>query len=87
MNKDKNEEKEGFVPPGRGMGYGRSRGCRFFGHHCFRFPWLPRWWWADEGSGSTMPAPTDEKEMLKEQLAALEEDMKMIRDRLRKIKG
>ena len=52
---------------GRGMGYGRGYGYygagygRGYGYasptSCARFPWLPRWWWADPKYGSSMPYP------------------------------
>jgi len=50
----------GLYGYGRGMGYGRGYG-RGYGYSspysCVRFPWLPRWWWADPKYGSSLPYP------------------------------
>jgi hypothetical protein len=52
---------------GRGIGYGRGYGYysagygRGYGYtspyNCARFPWLPRWWWANPKYGSSGPYP------------------------------
>ena len=51
---------------------------------CFRFPWLPRWWWAYPESWQE-PALKEEKEMLTEELKALKEEMKAIEGRLKEL--
>jgi len=79
---------------GRGMGYGRGYGYYGAGYgrgysstspySCARFPWLPRWWWADPKYGSSMPYPPTpdtgtELERLQAERSALEtsiEEMK-----------
>jgi len=65
--------------PGWGYGWGR----------CFRFPWLPRWWWADpeywQQFGVPQPTPKEEKEMLNEELKALREEMKVIEERIKEL--
>ena len=75
---------------GRGMGYGR--GYRYFGagygrgygytrpYNCARFPWLPRWWWADPKYGSSWPYPptadtSAELDRLQAERIALEKDI------------
>jgi len=49
----------GRVGYNRGLGYGRGYG--YYGstspYSCARFPWLPRWWWADPKYGSSVPYP------------------------------
>ena len=57
--------------PGRaygGRGYGR--GWNVDPRVCGRFPWLPRWWWADS-TYAPLPVPTPQDE-----LAALEDSKK-----------
>ena len=49
---------------GRGLGY-YGRGLGYYGrgygytspYSCARFPWLPRWWWADPNYQSSWPSP------------------------------
>ena len=42
-----------------GFGYGRGAYGRGYGgvspYSCARFPWLPRWWWANPTYGYTAP--------------------------------
>jgi hypothetical protein len=82
---------------GRGMGYGRGygyygagygRGYGYYGstspYSCARFPWLPRWWWADPKYGSSMPYPPapdtgTELERLQAERAALENSIEEMR--------
>lgn len=49
----------GGVGYGRGLGYGRDYG--YYGstspYSCARFPWLPRWWWADPKFQGGVPYP------------------------------
>ncbi len=51
---------------------------------CFRFPWLPRGWWAYPYYGQSF-SPEEEKEMLKQELEALREEMKAIEARLNEL--
>lgn len=41
---------------GRGRGYGRGYSYTS-PYTCARFPWLPRWWWADPNYQSSWPYP------------------------------
>jgi len=56
---------------------------------CFRFPWLPRWWWAYPEYWQEFRVfqltPTEEKEMLKEELKALKEEIKVVEKRLKEL--
>ena len=50
----------GGVGYGRGLGYGRGIGygygrASYNPYVCQRFPWLPRWWWANPAHGYTAP--------------------------------
>jgi len=56
--------------PGYWRGYRRGFGWRGYGWRCQRFPWLPRWWWAEE------PTVKEEKEILEEEIKALREDLR-----------
>lgn len=44
---------------GRGLGYGRGTGYGYGAYYnpwaCQRFPWLPRWWWANPSYGYATP--------------------------------
>jgi len=45
---------------GRGLGYGRGVGYGYWGARynptvCQKFPWLPRWWWANPSYGYSAP--------------------------------
>ena len=64
---------------GRGWGPGLGRG------RCFRFPWLPRWWWVYPEYGPEIPTPKKEKEMLKEEFKALQKEIKVIGERLKEL--
>jgi len=61
-------------------------GLRRYWGRCFRFPWLPRWWWARPERWQES-IPEEEKEMLQEELKALKEEMKAIEERLKEIEG
>ena len=85
-----------FPPFGLGWGWGRGRGRGWgsgwgYGRgRCFRFPWLPRWWWADpdfwgDGSYPAQPDLKEEKEILTDELKALKEEMKAIEERLKEL--
>ena len=63
--------------------YTRRDLWRYWGR-CFRFPWLPRWWWAYPYDWSEI-TPKEEKEMLLEELKALKEEMKAIEKRLKEL--
>ncbi len=52
---------------------------------CFWFPWLPRWWWAGIYPEFQALSKEDEVKMLKEEAAALEEELKEIRKRLQEL--
>jgi len=44
---------------GRGLGYGRGYGYSSTSpYSCARFPWLPRWWWADPKYQGGVPYPS-----------------------------
>jgi len=75
---------------GRGMGYGR--GNRYYSagygrgdgyaspYNCAKFPWLPRWWWADPKYESSWPYPPTpdtnaELDRLQAERTALEKDI------------
>ena len=95
-SKNKNlPEYDPYYGPPFGPGFGRGRGWRMgrgmgWGR-CFRFPWLPRWWWAypEYQNRFEVPQPTqkEEKEMLNEELEILQEEIKVIKDRLNEFKG
>jgi hypothetical protein len=68
------------------MGYGRGYGYYGVGYgstspySCVRFPWLPRWWWADPKYGSSWPYPPTpdtgaELDRLQAERAALEKSI------------
>lgn len=59
--------------------FGRYRG------RCFRFPYLPRWWWRADPEYFEEPTPKEEKKMLTEELKALQEEMKAIEERLKEL--
>ena len=43
---------------GYGSGYGRPYGYRYSSpYSCARFPWLPRWWWANPSYQYNWPNP------------------------------
>ena len=77
---------------GRGLGLGRGmgRGPGYWGQ-CFRFPWLPRWWWMKSGPQTDLsdivsrPTPKEEKEILTEELNVLREEMKAIEHRIKNL--
>ena len=82
-------QRPGFLYGGRGFGYWGSDPTK-----CAKFPWLPRWWWANPDpesipDGSVMPIvpPTQssEKEFLETQLKYMSEEIEQIRKRLEEI--
>jgi len=63
-------QRPGWAYGGRGFGRGwQNNDPRV----CERFPWLPRWWWADPAYVYQPPPPKPEDE-----LAALEDSKKML---------
>ena len=90
---------------GYGLGYGRGFGGRYYygdPTRCARFPWLPRWWWANpsySGTYSTVPSSTlmgpvspylpvpEEKAYLEEQIKYLEQELTAIRNRYNELKS
>jgi hypothetical protein len=76
---------------GRGYGVGYGRGYAYLGDpsKCARFPWLPRWWWANPDYQGTppFPAPTgeDEKKFLEDQVKYMEEELSEIRKRINEL--
>jgi hypothetical protein len=83
--------------PGRaygGRGYGRGRGID--PRVCGRFPWLPRWWWADPAYAYPHPAPTPQDELaalenskkeLGEEKASVEQEISDIETQIRELKS
>jgi hypothetical protein len=75
---------------GVGGGYGAAGGYAGDPSRCARFPWLPRWWWANpeyEGAVQAPPLPSsgDEREYLQGQIAYLEQELAQVRNRLKGI--
>ena len=84
------------IPPYERPGYlyGGGRGRGFAGTDptkCARFPWMPRWWWANPDiENPTVPqipqaVPESEKEFLETQLGYLAKEIEQIRSRLEEI--
>jgi len=81
---------------GSGRGYGLGYGRGYYAgdpSKCARFPWLPRWWWANPnyqgaaqapttGDSAAAPTPSDERAFLNDQLKYLEQELTGIRKRL-----
>jgi len=88
---------------GRGYGRGYGLGYGYTGDpaKCARFPWLPRWWWANPDYQGTMPAPPadpsaaapayapapDERSFLQDQTKYLEQELAAIRKRLEELRS
>lgn len=90
-NKNNQPQYPNFPPYGPGWGWGRGQGGgrgRGWGPgyqgQCFRFPWLPRWWWSGPEFSPEL-TPKEEKEMLTDDLKALKEEMKAIGERLKEL--
>ncbi|RLG56103.1 MAG: hypothetical protein DRN95_07210 [Candidatus Hydrothermarchaeota archaeon] len=90
--------------PGWVYGYGRGYGGWYWYRgdptRCARFPWLPRWWWANPNYQGTVPVPPasdpatappvpaiDERKFLQEQSKYLEEELAAIKKRLEELKS
>lgn len=70
------------MPFGLGGGpwwlYGRGyRG--WWPSRCFRFPWLPRWWWGSDKS--ELDALREESQALKEELKAISERIEQLEEK------
>lgn len=83
--------------PGRGYG-GRGYGRRWNTdpRTCDRFPWLPRWWWADPAHQYQAPtlAPQDEivaledcKKALSEEKTGIDQEISNIETQLSALKS
>ena len=75
--------------PGWVYGYGAGRGYAADPTSCARFPWLPRWWWANpeyKGTPHVPPVPSSggERELLS-QISYLERELAEVRKRLKDI--
>jgi hypothetical protein len=73
---------------GVGGGYGAASGYTGDPSKCARFPWLPRWWWANpeyEGAVQAPPPPSsgDEREYLQGQITYLEQELAQVRNSLK----
>ena len=82
------------LPPNQRPGFQYGGGRGYWGDDptkCARFPWMPRWWWAnpDEVPPTEAPvpmaAPESEKEFLETQLGYLSKEIEQIRNRLEEI--
>lgn len=90
--------------PGRLYGYGGyGRGYSYYGDptKCARFPWLPRWWWANpDYTQSTVPSegltapiyppsasPEQEKAVLQQELDMISKEMEAIKKRLQELEA
>jgi len=89
--------------PGWLYGYGRGYGMGYYAgdpSRCARFPWLPRWWWANPDyqgvspiTPSAMPntplaASTEqEREYLSQQMQYLEKELEAINKRLQELRS
>lgn len=58
----------------------RPYGLGMFWGRCFRFPWLPRWWWMSPNIDSE-----DERKMIAEELKLLQEEMERLQKRLQEL--
>jgi hypothetical protein len=81
------------LPPYQRPGYIYGRGGRgFWGKdptHCAKFPWLPKWWWANPDQDAPFPhdsLPETEKEFLENQISYLKNELDLINKRLEKIR-
>lgn len=78
--------------PGRLYGYRAATGYMGDPSKCARFPWLPRWWWADpehEGKFPTPNAPTEEQEheLLEAHVQRLEDELASTKKRMEELRS
>jgi hypothetical protein len=89
--------------PGWLYGYGRGYSMGYYSgdpSRCARFPWLPRWWWANPDyqgafqappsgvSGTPLAASTEqEREYLSQQMQYLEKELEAINKRLQELRS
>ena len=52
---------------------------------CFRYPWLPRWWWASGDYPSYQPTKKEELDGLKEEAKVLKEELQAITGRIEQL--
>ena len=77
-------QRPGYLYRGQGRGFAGIDPTK-----CARFPWLPRWWWANPDETNPIPTPQampeSEKEFLETQLGYLNKEIEQIRNRLNDI--
>ena len=72
--------------PGWLYGYGAEPRYTVDPTKCARFPWMPRWWWANpDAEPYTGPTPEQEKQYLEQTVESLEEELESIKKRLEEI--
>jgi len=74
--------------PGWLYGYGAEPRYTVDPTKCARFPWMPRWWWANPDAvpyTGIMPTPEQEKQYLEQTVESLEEELESIKKRLEEI--
>ena len=52
---------------------------------CFRYPWLPRWWWATGDYSPYQPTKKEELDALRGEAKALQEELKAITERIEQL--
>jgi hypothetical protein len=78
---------------GFGRGYGYRAGYTYTSDltRCARFPWLPRWWWANPDYDAAVPmvppvpSSDQEKQFLVDQVKYLEQELSSMRKRLEEL--
>ena len=73
--------------PGWIYGFGAGRNYSGDPSKCARFPWLPRWWWANPDPAGGYPVPpapsaVDQRKFLEDQMKLLEQELSEVRKRL-----
>jgi hypothetical protein len=88
---------DGTGPLGLGPGYwgsySRGRGFRRwwnypYGWRCWRYPWLPRWWWANfDYQNDRQPQMSAEAELafLREEAEDLKKQLKEVKARIQEL--
>ena len=85
---------------GRGLGYGRGYGRGYgigYGYtgdpsKCVKFPWMPRWWWANPDYAGELPTPIaataeNERQFLNTYVKGLEDELASMKKRLEELKS